>query len=292
MPPRETSLVGAHVPTTGGLARGAFGYADKVGAEAVQVFVGNPRGWAASAGDPKQDSLFRDRCSELQVPAFVHAPYLINFGSPTVETSERSADALRHVLRRGAAIGARGVVVHTGSTVDSAGREVGLARTREGLLPLLDELEALEDAPALLLEPTAGQGQSLCSTMDELGPYLDALDGHPRLGVCLDTCHAFAAGHDLAQPGGVKKTLDRLVEVAGKGRLQLVHANDCKDVVGSSKDRHENIGAGHIGPDAFAELFRHPAVRGVPLVIETPGKADGEKHAADIALLKQLRDAG
>ncbi|WP_331272654.1 deoxyribonuclease IV [Motilibacter deserti] len=292
MPSRKTSLIGAHVPTTGGLGKGPFGYADKVGAEVVQVFVGNPRGWAASAGDPKQDALFRDRCSELQVPAFVHAPYLINFGSPTAETSDRSVDALRHVLRRGAEIGARGVVVHTGSTVDAAGREVGLARVRERLLPLLDELDALDGAPALLLEPTAGQGQSLCATMDDLGPYLDALDRHPRLGVCLDTCHAFAAGHDLSEPGGVKATLDRLVKVAGKGRLQLVHANDCKDVVGSFKDRHENIGAGHIGQDAFAQLFRHPAMRGVPLVIETPGKADGEKHAADIALLKELRAAG
>ena len=92
---RKASPVGAHVPTNGALGKGPFAYADKVGAEAVQVFVGNPRGWAPSAGDPKQDALFRDRCTELQVPAFVHAPYLINFGSPTAETSDRSVDALQ-----------------------------------------------------------------------------------------------------------------------------------------------------------------------------------------------------
>src|SRR4051794_26064044 len=194
--PRKASPVGAHVMTSGKLATGGLGYAQKVGADAVQVFLGNPRGWAPSTGDPKQDSLFLERCTELQVPAFVHAPYLINFGSPTAETSERSVASLRHTLRRAAAIGARGVVVHTGSTVDTAGRDVGLARTRERLLPLLDELDTLDDAPNLLLEPTAGQGQSLCAAVDDLGPYLDALGRHPRLGVCLDTCHVFAAGHD------------------------------------------------------------------------------------------------
>ncbi|MGW8376572.1 TIM barrel protein, partial [Streptomyces sp. ODS28] len=115
-----------------------------------------------------------------------------------------------------------------------------------------------------------------------------ALDRHPRLGVCLDTCHVYAAGHDLAAPGGVKETLDELSEVTGPGRLKLIHANDSKDVAGAHKDRHANIGAGHIGSAPFGELLAHPATEGVPLVIETPGGKEG--HAADVALLQGLRD--
>lgn len=157
------------------------------------------------------------------------------------------------------------------------------------MLPLLDELTH-DDDPFLLLESTAGQGSSLCSTAEEFGPYFDALDRHPMLGICLDTCHIFAAGHDLAEPGGTKQTLDLLVDTVGEGRLKLVHANDSKEGVGAHKDRHENIGQGHIGRDAFAELFTHPAMEGVPLITETPGGKEG--HAADVALLKELRELG
>ncbi len=179
-------------------------------------------------------------------------------------------ESLRHSLRRGREIGALGVVVHTGSATGGRARAVALAQVRERVLPLLAELTR-DDDPWLLLEPTAGQGASLCSLAEDLGPYFEALERHPRLGVCLDTCHAFAAGHDMAAPGGTKATLDELVEVCGEGRLRLIHANDSKDVVGAHKDRHENIGAGHIGAEAFAGLFTHPATEGVPLVIETPG---------------------
>lgn len=280
--------VGAHVPVAGGLAAAGLGYADDLRAEAVQVFVANPRGWATPAGTPAQDALFRERCAAEDIPAYVHAPYLINFGSHTPATAERSADSLRHSLRRGRAIGARGVVVHTGSATGGRTREAALGQVRELLLPLLDELTH-DDDPALLLEPTAGQGFSLCSLVRDLGPYFAALDAHPRLGVCLDTCHVFAAGHDLSGPRGVRETLDLLVATVGPGRLRLIHANDSKDVAGAHKDRHENIGAGHIGEEPFRALFAHPATEGVPLVIETPGGKEG--HAADVALLKKLREA-
>ncbi|MGH3326098.1 MAG: deoxyribonuclease IV, partial [Streptomyces sp.] len=219
----------------------------------------------------------------------VHAPYLINFGSHTSATADKSVSSLRHSLRRGREIGALGVVVHTGSATGGRDRETALAQVRRLLLPLLEELTHDED-PCLLLEPTAGQGSSLCSQVRDLGPYFDVLDRHPRLGVCLDTCHVFAAGHDLAAPGGVKRTLDELESVTGAGRLKLIHANDSKDVAGARKDRHANIGRGHIGAAPFADLLTHPATEGVPLVIETPGRKEG--HAADVARLKELRDGG
>lgn len=256
-----------------------------MGAEAVQVFVANPRGWAMPAGDPRQDEEFRAACAAEGLPAYVHAPYLINFGSHDRQTASRSVASLRHSLRRGRAIGALGVVVHTGSATGGRPRSTALAQVRELLLPIVAELT--DDDPWVLLEPTAGQGASLCSMVADLGPYLAALDRHPRLGVCLDTCHLFAAGHDLAAPGGTTAALDALVEVAGAGRLRLIHANDSKEAAGSRRDRHENIGAGRIGAAPFTELFRHPATEGVPLLIETPG--DLASDVRDVARLKELR---
>lgn len=278
--------VGGHVPVAGGLASVGLTYAREMGAEAVQVFVANPRGWATPVGNPAQDALFREQCAQESLPAYVHAPYLINFGSHTEATVEKSVESLRHSLRRGREIGALGVVVHTGSATGGRPREVAYAQVRQYMLPLLDELTH-DDDPFLLLESTAGQGSSLCSRAEDFGPYFEALDHHPKLGVCLDTCHIFAAGHDLAEPGGTKLTLDLLVDTVGEGRLKLVHANDSKEGVGAHKDRHANIGQGHIGQEAFAELFTHPAMAGVPLITETPGGKEG--HAADVALLKRLR---
>lgn len=279
--------VGGHVPVAGGLATVGLGYARELGAETVQVFVANPRGWATPTGNPAQDERFRAECEAASISAWVHAPYLINFGSHTEATVEKSVESLRHSLRRGREIGAKGVVVHTGSATGGRPREVALAQVRERLLPLLDELTH-EDDPDLLLESTAGQGFSLCSRTWDFGPYFDALDRHPKLGVCLDTCHVFAAGHDLAGPHGAAQTLDLLVETVGEGRLKLIHANDSKDVVGAHKDRHANIGAGHIGEEAFRNLLRHPATENVPLIIETPGGKEG--HVADVELLKKLRE--
>jgi deoxyribonuclease IV len=279
--------IGAHVRVTGGLATGSLRYAAAVGAEAIQVFVSNPRGWAASPADASQEAALRDHVAATGLPVFVHAPYLVNPGSPDPATRDRSVAAIRHSLRRGRDIGARGAVVHTGSAVDGD-RQAGLHRVRECLLPLLDEIG--DDGPDLLLEPMAGQGQMLCSRLPELEPYLGALDWHPRAGVCLDTCHAFAAGHDLSGPQGAGRAL-RALQAAARdpgGRLRLVHANDSRDGLGSRRDRHEAIGAGQIGLAGFGALLRHPLTRGVPFIVETPGGQAG--HARDVAALRALRD--
>ncbi|MBN6057832.1 deoxyribonuclease IV [Nonomuraea sp. RK-328] len=276
------SLIGGHVSVTGGLAKGGLAYMADIGAEMIQVFVTNPRGWALAEGRPDQDA----KLAESGVDTFVHVPYLVNFGSPNPETLANSIAVLRHTLRRGAAIGAKGVVVHTGSAV-SQPRDDAMRQLHEYLLPLLDEIP--DGGPDVLLEPMAGQGAMLCATVQDIEPYLAALDWHPRAGICLDTCHAFAAGHDLTSEEGLRETFDELHKLA-EGRLRLIHANDSKDACGAKKDRHENIGAGLIGSAPFAALMRHPAVAGVPICIETPGKAD--KHRADIELLKSLRDGG
>ncbi|MDL4771152.1 MULTISPECIES: deoxyribonuclease IV [Thermomonosporaceae] len=277
------SPVGGHVPVAGGIATGGLKYAAEIGAETIQVFVSNPRGWALPEGKPAEDARLRERDD---VPVYVHAPYLVNFGSPSEETLAKSLRTVRHSLLRGHAIGARGVVVHTGSAVSQTYDEA-MAQVHEHVLPLLEEIP--DDGPDLLLEPMAGQGAMLCAKVQDLGPFFERLEHHPKLGVCFDTCHAFAAGHDLAAPDGVQETMDALTATVGEGRLKLIHANDSKDACGSAKDRHENIGAGQIGEKPFAALFRHPAVAGVPFVIETPGRS-AEPHRADIDALKRLRD--
>ncbi len=161
-----------------------------------------------------------------------------------------------------------------------------MSQVREGLLPLLEAVEGT-DAPWLLLEPTAGQGRSLCTGTDDLEAYLAALDFHPKAGLCLDTCHVFAAGAPLDEPGGTTATVDRLVEIGGPGRLRLIHANDSMDVRGAHLDRHQKIGEGHIGVEAFRELFAHPATDGVPFILETPGSREPGNN--DFAVLRRLR---
>jgi deoxyribonuclease-4 len=286
-------LIGSHATVTGGVATGGLAYAAEVGAEVIQVFVSNPRGWAASPGDAGQDARLR----ESEIPVFVHATYMINLGSGNPEVAAKSADAVAHALRRGAEIGARGVVVHTGSAAGWAaegdGRERALRQIGEIALPLLDKLG--DDDPDLLFEPMAGQGQMLCARAGDLATYLSAVEHHPKAGVCLDTCHLFAAGHDLTAEGGVAAMLGELGTVTGStatgtgdDRVKLVHANDSVLGCGSKRDRHETIGAGTIGTAPFRELLA--ALPGVPFVVETPGGQAG--HARDIATLKELRAAG
>ena len=282
--------VGTHVKVGPGLVKGTLKGARELGLEAVQVFTGNPRGWAQSTGRPEEDAAFREGCLESGIRVVIHAPYLVNLGSPTSQTYERSLASVAHNLRRAVDIGAEAVVVHTGSYVDSTGspglREAALRRVREGLLPILETV-ADDALPWLLLEPTAGQGRSLCAGVEDLAAYLAALDHHPKLGVCLDTCHAFAAGAPLDEPGGTTATVDRLVEIAGPGKLRLVHANDSKDPRGSMRDRHERLGEGLIGIGAIEELLAHPATAGVPFILETPGSRD--PGSDQIALVKRLR---
>lgn len=269
--------MGAHVSVAGGLAR-ALPRAAAIGAEAMQVFVANSRAWAEPRPDPDGDTAFAADC---RLPVFVHAPYLINLGSPSAQTLELSSAALAFSLRRGAAIGARGVVVHAGNAVQSSWADA-MAQAREAVLRVLDSVPG---APPLLIEPTAGGGVALASDASSLAAYLDALGRDERVGVCLDTCHLHAAGHDLSTAPGFAAALRAYRRAAGPNRIGLVHVNDSRDPVGSKRDRHESIGHGTIGLGAFAALFASPATRTVPMVVETVDT----NQARDIATLKALR---
>lgn len=283
--PKKLPRIGAHTPTSGGMAKRSLGYAETIKAEVIQVFASNPRGWAMPEPNPAADEEFRTKAAAMDITTYVHAPFLINLGSPTEGTYKNSLNSTAYSLRRGKDIGALGVVIHTGSAVDESHVDNAWKQIHEGMMPILEALP--DNGPSLLLEPTAGQGQSLVKKLDDLENYLKALEYHPKVGICLDTCHVFAAGHDIAKKGGMTETLDLLVQIAGAERFQLVHANDSMDVCGALKDRHQNIGDGHIGVDAFKEMFKHPAIANAPLILETPGEEP--EHGKEVALLKKLR---
>jgi deoxyribonuclease IV len=272
--------IGAHVSVAGGLER-AVGNATAVGCESLQVFVSNARGWAPPPVDPAADERFR---ADLQAaglgPLFIHAPYLVNFASASPLTRERSREVVAATLAKAAAIGATGVVVHAGAALAS-GRTAGLATTREALLPLADAA-----GPDLVLELTAGTRGALAARFEEMAELLAACEHHPRLKVCMDTCHAQAAGYDLGDPAGVAKALDELFATLGE-RVVLVHANDSRDPVGAGRDRHCPIGTGTIGDQGFAAILAHPGLATLPVITETTG--DPDQMATDLTRLKHLR---
>jgi deoxyribonuclease-4 len=275
--PGPLARVGAHVSTAGGIGR-CVPYADTIGAEVIQVFLSSPRAWAMPPEDAAADAAFAADCA---VPVFVHAPYLVNFGSPTPATITRSSHTLTYALRRGRAIGARGVVLHAGSAVLGNTWDDGMKQVREHLLPVL---VAVPGAPRLLIEPMASSA-SLASDAASLGAYLDVVGRDERIGVCLDTCHMHAAGHDLSTEASFAAALRGYGRAAGRGGIGLIHVNDSRDPAGSKRDRHEAVGSGTIGRAAFAALFRTPGTRRVPMVVET----NDTGHADDIATLKALR---
>ena len=276
--------IGAHVSVAGGLDQ-AVGNARAVGCEALQVFVSNARGWAPPPVDPAADERFRaDLAGAGLGPLFVHAPYLVNFASASPVTRERSSEAVAAALAKGAAIGATGVVVHAGAALAS-GRAAGLASTREALLPLADASAAL-DGPGLVLELTAGTRGALAARFEEMAELLAACGNHPRLTVCMDTCHAQAAGYDLGDPAGAAKALDELFATLGD-RVVLIHANDSRDPVGAGRDRHCPIGTGTIGDQGFAAILAHPGLVALPVITETTG--DPAQMSADLTRLQSLR---
>lgn len=285
MATKTKTRIGAHVPTSGGLVKRALGYAQAIEAETIQIFASNPRGWAMPESNRAADEEYRNQAAALDITTYVHAPFLINLGSPTEGTYENSLASTEYSLKRSRELGALGAVIHTGSAVKEEFVEQAWKQIHDGLLPVLDRLK--EDDPFLLLEPTAGQGQSLVRRLEELIKYFDALEHHPKLGICIDTCHVFAAGHDIAAKGGVDEMLGALTSVIPSERIKLVHANDSMDICGALKDRHQSIGEGHIGQKPFQVLMAHPAMVGVPFVLETPGEEP--EHGKEVKILKKLR---
>jgi deoxyribonuclease-4 len=274
--------VGCHVFVSGGLRRAPERALER-GADVVQIFPSNPRGWAIPNPDRAEEEAVRERLDELGFPLFLHAPYLVNVAARDTTVLERSVANLEFALARGARLGARGVVVHTGSS-GGDDRALALERASTTLLHLLDRVEGCD----LLVELTAGSGNLLASTVEEIVELIAACEAHPRVRVCIDTCHLFAAGLDITRPEA-RRVLRSQLQDLDPARVTLLHVNDSRDPVGSRRDRHARIGRGEIGIDALAAVARLPELAHAPLVIETPG--DAAEQRDDLALLRRVAAA-
>lgn len=258
----QHSLVGSHVATAGSLVKVGLREAIDIGAEVIQLFAGNPRSWIRSTTDTRaMDVEFRSESARLGIPVFVHVSHLINFGSPSAVTLERSAEMLAHTMLRAEFLGAVGVVLHAGSAV-GGDRSAALKQVRESLLPIVD---AAPPGLKLLIEPTAGGGGALASDVASILSYFEEL-GDERLQLCLDTCHLHSAGEDLSAPSAMQAMATRVESAIGAGRIGLLHVNDSRDPPGSHRDRHETLGDGTIGLAGFGALFRIPEFAGVPML--------------------------
>jgi deoxyribonuclease-4 len=279
-------LIGAHCQ--GGI-RQALARASEIGAECLQVFASAPQMWRAPSHRDEDVGSFVDGCKAAELgPVFLHAVYLLNLASPLPENVAKSVTSIRDHLHWADRLCAEGVVIHVGS----AGKEEYAVAEDRVVAALAALLDGLPGQSKLLLETCAGQGATIGRSFDELGRIIKRLDRHPRLGVCLDTCHVFAAGYAIHEPDGVSRALDDLDRAVGLERLACIHANDSKGAFGSNVDRHENIGLGHIGDEPFAHFLARPEVRDVPFILEVPGIEGTGPDGPNIEVLKRLRDQG
>ncbi len=280
-------LYGAHVSSSGGISN-AIDRAAELGCDAVQVFTQSPRMWRPTVHAPEEVARFRARREETAVGSVVvHALYLVNLASPDAEIHARSVAAMRATLEAADAIGAEGVIFHPGSHL-GAGLEVGIGHA----VPALRELLQLTGERLwLLLENCAGAGGTIGRSIDELAALVDALDGHPRLGICLDSCHWWASGVDVTSPVALDTAVGRLDDLIGLERLRCLHVNDAASALGSNLDRHASVGAGEMGA-RLGVFLAHPAFQQLPAILETPGPTGHGPDAAEVRALRDLHRRG
>jgi deoxyribonuclease-4 len=273
-------LFGAHC--AGGIKK-AIDNAEEMGADVVQLFVQSPRTWRFPNHDPATLEQFRERRKETGLGGvLVHALYLVNLATPDRAMYRKSVDTMRSTMDAACAIEADGVVFHIGSHLGA-----GFAKGLKRIVPALEQvLDRCSDTTWLLMENSAGTGGTIGRSIDELAVIFDALGGHERLGVCLDSCHLFASGVDVTDRKALNVLLEELDERIGLDRLRALHANDSKMPLGSNRDRHENIGEGLIG-DGLGTFLAHPKLQRLPVVLEVPGE---NGHGPNAHELQKLRD--
>ncbi|MBC7460653.1 MAG: deoxyribonuclease IV, partial [Thermoleophilia bacterium] len=257
-----------------------------IGADAVQIFVQSPRAWKPTAHPAENIAKFRElREAKLQ-GSVAHAIYLINVASDDPELWEKSATALDHTMRIGAELGLDAVIFHPGSHKGAEGGTASVAdRVAKACLRAI--AAGGDDAPMLLLENAAGQGGTIGRNAEELAQLIDAADRHPKLGVCLDSCHWYASGIDVTDTKAIDAELEVLDQAIGLERLQAIHLNDSKMPLGSNRDRHDNIGDGLMG-EGLGAFVAHPKFQGLGAYLETPGAGDGPRRE-DITAARELR---
>jgi deoxyribonuclease-4 len=290
---------GAHVSSSGGISK-AIGRGRDLGCESLQVFTHNPRTWRPINHSDEEIAAFRAQAAEAGIgPIVSHGLYLINLGAPDREvpsgppgkpaTTTRnifrsSVESLVQHLEIGHRLGLEGVVLHVGSSKGSSEDEA-IPRIGAGIA------EALETAGGdcdVLLENTAGAGDTIGRTFAQLHRVAEAA-GHPdRLGYCLDSQHLFASGYPVHEPGGIDRVLEEFDREIGIGRLRCLHLNDSKTAFGSNRDRHENIGDGEIGEAGMRRILGAPALQGLPVILEVPGLAGEGPDLENMARVRRL----
>jgi deoxyribonuclease-4 len=276
---------GAHVSVSGGVDT-AFARGERFAMDAIQVFTKNQRQWVAKPlGDEEVERWYEERGRTGITAVITHASYLINLASPKDDLRQKSMRAFQDELERCETLGISGLVVHPGSHTGS-GEEAGLAAVAESLNRIH------EAAPHLrvqtLLETTAGQGTNLGRTFDELAAIIDQVEAKERVGICLDTCHVFAAGYEFRTDESYAEMMRVFDEILGIANLKAIHLNDSKFPLGSNRDRHEHIGEGEIGLEGFRNLVNDPRLVGLPGLLETEKGDDDVFDGKNLATLRGL----
>lgn len=276
---------GTHASASGGVDK-ALQRAIDVRATSCQIFSKSERQWRAKPLEPDVVERFKEERERTGIQQIVsHASYLINLASPKEDLIEKSMGGFTEELERAHTLGILGVVLHPGAHTGS-GVETGIARIAESLNRLHDELPHITSLT--LLETTAGQGSALGRSFEEIAAIIDQVEAKDRVGVCLDTCHIFAAGYDIRTAEGYRQVMDEFDRVIGIGKLRALHLNDSKMPFASNKDRHEQIGEGEIGIEAFRAVVNDTRLSGLPGILETEKDADGDYDRKNLELLRSL----
>lgn len=281
--------LGAHESIAGGLVN-AFERGHSATCDAIQIFTKSSRQWRARPLSAAEIAGWRERMDAEATsggifPVVVHSSYLINVGSPKAATWQKSYDALQVEVERCEALGVRHLVLHPGSHL-KAGEEVGLANVARALSQLHAATPGFQ--AMVCLEGMAGQGTNLGYTFEQLAWLLEHTDQGERLGICLDSCHLYAAGYDVRTPEGYAETMDAFDRVIGLERLQVVHLNDSVQELGSRRDRHTHIGAGTIGLEGFRNFVNDPRLAHLPGLLETDKSDDLHEDIENLARLRSL----
>jgi deoxyribonuclease IV len=280
-------LVGAHVSTSGGLAK-AIERGTERGCESIQIFNQSPRMWRPTKYGPDDFAAFREQMEASPVEAVViHAVYLINCATKDKEMRKKSLDSLTHALRTGDGIGAAGVVLHPGA---QKGEPHGPSMKRAAKV-IAAALKDSESCP-LLLEQTAGHKGLLGRDFDETAELIELAGNGKRLGLCLDSCHLFVQGYDITDAERLGEVVDEADEKVGLDRLRCLHVNDAAAPLGSCRDRHANLGKGEMGKQGLAAFLSEPRFEGLPATLETPGPNKKGPDKKEVAAAKRLRNAG
>jgi deoxyribonuclease IV len=273
-------LLGAHA--SGGI-KGAIDRAAEIGADCVQLFAQSPRAWRFPEHDPADLERFRERRLEAGIGAVaIHALYLCNIGAPNEEIYAKSVETMRKTVDAACAIEADAVIFHVGSHL-GAGFEAGLEHAVPAIASIL---ERCGDTTWLLMENSAGAGGTMGRSIDELATLFDRLEGHERLGICLDSCHLWVSGYDVTDADAYSRLLGDVDAKIGLDRLRALHVNDAAAPLGSNRDRHANVLEGELG-EKLGVFLAHPAVQGLPAYLEVEGKGRGP-DADEITKLKEL----